>query len=259
MPDQRVIVDHAPADLELAQMIAASLSVAGAVPVLAERGSPVPGGAAAPVTVLHLFANRPAGSAPDRDAGQHGQGWDILLVVLDDAAQPASMSAFPRIDLRSWPDLGQYRTAVLQLLTLLGLRPSGTPSPLAEWWVRNREALAAERKRVTELFYLADIAIKNSHWFDRDMPFRWAEKALDEDHLTFVHPLRELAQTGPAPDGRLEILRASSTQIIGSYKATSGPEARLRYLRTAAGQIIAVLDELEAEMLAAFLSTVAAA
>jgi hypothetical protein len=259
MPDHRVIVDHAPADLELARVLAASLSVAGAVPVLAERGSPVPGGAAAPVTVLHLFANRSARPAADRGAAQLDQGWDILLVLIDEAAQPASMSAFPRIELRSWHDLGQYCQAVLQLLTLLGLRPSGAPGPLAEWWVRNHDTLAAERKRVTELFYLTDVAIKNSHWASPDAPFRWAEKEIDDEHLTFVHQLRDLAQAGPAPDGRLEILRESATQIIGSYKATRGPEARLRYLRTAAGQIIAVLDELESEMLTAFLSTVGAA
>ena len=146
-------------------------------------------------------------------AASLGVALDLLLVRTGEAGLPASLAAVPQVDLRSWRDLGQHRTAVLQLLAALGLLPSYFPGPQAAWWIRHRDALTGERKRVTQLYYLTDAAIANSHWFDRHEPFRWAEKAIDEDHLTFVHQLRDLAPAETGSDPRFGLLRESCSQI----------------------------------------------
>ena len=194
-------------------MIAASLGVAGAQTVLAARDAAAPDDVGAPAALVYLIAGEPGPSEQARLTRLHEQGLNLLLVRTGEAGLPASLAAVPQVDLRSWRDLGQYRTAVLQLLAVLGLRPSYSPGPQAEWWIRHRDALTGERKRVTELYYLTDAAIANSHWFDRHEPFRWAEKAIDEDHLTFVHQLRDLAPAETGSDPRFGLLRESCSQI----------------------------------------------
>jgi hypothetical protein len=96
-----------------------------------------------------------------------------------------------------------------------------------------------------------------AHWLDKYSKYKWAWKWIDEVSLRCVKQLRELAQDESQADRRLELLRESSTQMLDAFEMIwyDDPEGVMRF-HNAAGRIIGVLEELEAEVLTAVFSIV---
>jgi hypothetical protein len=272
MSDKRVFISYSHGDQEVARMIDASLSVAGAQTFLDERdikiGDPimdkVSEGIASSTELIYIISNKSINSswakkelsiAEMRQIRE--QGFRILPVLIDEVELPTSLSNIRYSDMRLWRDLNEYRKASLELLATLDLKPYLVTKQQVEWWARNRASLTQPRKLITEFYHATDFAIGFGQWFYDTGGCRWAWKWIADVSLQCVEDLRDQIQAETHPDKRLEVMNDAAIQMIEAFRDPwTGDEAEVRRFRTAAGRIISVLDELETEVFSAVISTV---
>jgi hypothetical protein len=181
-------------------------------------------------------------------------GFRILPVLLDDVPLPPAVSYIKAADFREWQSPEAYREAILHLLRGLGVDPSLIDTQVVSWWFAHAGALRRIARQAAEEHSVADLAVGYVQWFSS---LRWLlSRERDAGFYEGALPdLRSILDDGACPaDRRLDVLREVAESLRSGIPHLAGdvdPEDHevVRVYRDRVGRMLAMLEELETEVL----------